>query len=427
MARPSSLRARLLRWSLAYMAIVAAVVIVGGGVVNEHAERQVWKALMDSDLRLYVQRRQADPGYRWVDDPAERIYHLDGSERAPPSLARLAPGLHDDFPLDGHANVVLVQDTALGRLALVLDITRFAGVEGWVAGGTVAVAVLAIAVFGVLMAWGLGRAVQPLARMAAAIARLPPDARGARIEVEPDASAELQVIGAACNDYLARNARFVERERAFIDSASHELRTPLAVIAGANALALEQPGLPAEARVPLQRVRRTLREVEQLLSLLLVLAKEPARLARNAELLALDALLPDILADHAHLSAGRDLRLRLGALPPCTLQAPPAIVAAAVGNLLRNAIENSERGTVELDLQAPATVVIRDPGHAMSPEEISALYAAAARGQPRGGGIGLDLIARVCEHLGWVLSFEAAAGGGTVARLDFSSSRVGPG
>lgn len=427
MKRPSSLRARLLRWSLAYLAIVTAVVIGGGEVVNEHAERQVWKALMSSDLRLYVERRQADPAYRWVDDPAERIYMLDGSEAVPPALARLTPGLHDDFPLDGHLNVVLVHDTALGRLALVLDITRFEGVEGWVTGGTVAVAVLAIMVFGILMAWALGRAVSPLARMADAIGRLPPDARGARIDPGTDASAELLVIADAFNDYLARNARFVERERTFINSASHELRTPLAVIGGANALALEQPGLPEGARVPLLRVRRILGEVEQLLSLLLVLAKDPARLVRNAELLPLEAMLPEIVADHAHLAAAHGLELRVGTLQPCRLLAPPAIVAATIGNLVRNAVENSDSGLVQVDLRAPATVVIRDPGHGMSPEQISALYAAAARGAPReGGGIGLDLIARVCEHLGWVLTFQAADDGGTVARLDFSSSLAVP-
>ena len=34
-----------------------------------------------------------------------------------------------------------------------------------------------------------------------------------------------------------------------------------------------------------------------------------------------------------------------------------------------------------------------------------------------GGGIGLDLIARLCEHLGWTLEVRSDAGRGTVARL----------
>ena len=56
----------------------------------------------------------------------------------------------------------------------------------------------------------------------------------------------------------------------------------------------------------------------------------------------------------------------------------------------------------------------------MSPEEISRIYARVARGGGRqGGGIGLDLIARLCEHLGWVLRIESDKGRGTTATLGF--------
>src|SRR3546814_3398145 len=75
-------------------------------------------------------------------------------------------------------------------------------------------------------------------------------------------SSELVVISDAVNDYLARNERFVERERAFIDSSSHELRTPVAVIAGASELALDQPGTPDAVRNQLSRILRTARGVE---------------------------------------------------------------------------------------------------------------------------------------------------------------------
>ena len=33
------------------------------------------------------------------------------------------------------------------------------------------------------------------------------------------------------------------------------------------------------------------------------------------------------------------------------------------------------------------------------------------------GGIGLDLLGRICEHLGWRLSIDSVAGQGTVGRL----------
>jgi signal transduction histidine kinase len=382
-------------------------VVIGGEIVNEHAERQVWRSLMRSDLQHFVERRRADPGYNWIDDPAEHMYFLQRDANVPPALARLKPGLHDDFLIGGIKHVVLVEDTQFGRLALALDLTRFEGVEGWVTFSTVMTAAVAIIIFGLLMALGLGRAVQPLSAMARQIAGLRPDATQARIDVPADASEELRVIGEAFNGYLERNARFVERERAFIDSASHELRTPVAVIAGANDLALEHPELPPAVR-------------EQLISLLLVLAKDPSRLTRNADLVALQDLIPEVVADHQHLTEGRDLELVVAPMTECVIHAPLAIVQAAIGNLLRNAVENSDRGRIEVGLEPGATVVIRDPGHGMSPEEISAVYSRMARGGGRdGGGIGLDLIARLCEHLGWQLRIESDLGRGTVARLRF--------
>ena len=61
---------------------------------------------------------------------------------------------------------------------------------------------------------------------------------------------------------------------------------------------------------------------------------------------------------------------------------------------------------------------VEDDGHGMTPEEISRISAQIARGGGReGGGIGLDLLARLCEHLGWRLSFVSAPGRGTVSRL----------
>lgn len=103
---------------------------------------------------------------------------------------------------------------------------------------------------------------------------------------------------------------------------------------------------------------------------------------------------------------------------------------AAIGNLLRNAIENSDRGVIRIALSRPGVVRIEDPGHGMTPEEVSAIYTRMARGNARpGSGIGLDLIARLCEHLGWQLDLDSSAGQGTLAILDMSRSarEDGPG
>jgi signal transduction histidine kinase len=407
----SSLQRRILLGVLGYTALLSIAVVVQGFIVNEHAEHLVWTSLMDSELDHFIERRRIEPDYRWIDTESLRLYDSRGTRPIPADLQALGPGVHDDILVDGGERVVMVRDVDGGRLTLSLDITDMEHSEFDLALTIAGAALTTLLLLAVMIAWGVHRLVRPLSHMAQRIGGLQPDRAGQRIEVPAAASSELVVIADAVNDYLERNDRFVERERAFIDSASHELRTPIAVIAGSTELALEQRELPTGAQLQLERIRRTARDVEQLISLLLVLAKDPQRLAASADRVALDQLLPEIVEDHRHLTRDKDLSLALGPMPHCEIVAPLPIVQAAIGNLLRNAIENSDRGEIAIRLSADATVIIEDPGHGMTPEEISAIYARVARGGREGGGIGLDLISRLCEHLGWSLRFDAAERG----------------
>ncbi len=413
------LRNRLLFWLLCYVALLSLVLVVAGLVLNEHAERMVWRSLLNTEMNHYLQRSAEDPGYHWRDADGMRLFHWNDGP-PPDEVAPLAPGLHDDVWVEGKLCVVLVRDAPQGRLALALDITEFEGLEASIGLRALALILGAVLLLGVLLAFAIGRIVRPLTTMADDIARLRPERGGQRIAVGPRGSHEQQVIADAFNDYLQRNERFVERERAFIDSASHELRTPIAAIAGAAQLAAQQEGLPPAAREQVQRALRSARHVERLIALLLALAKDPKRLADAADRVALHELLPEIVDDHWYLTRDKRLEVRIDALAESEIDAPLEIVRAAVGNLLRNAIEHSDGGTVQVRLDADASVTIADPGHGMSPEEIAQIYSRLARGESRdGGGIGLDLIARLCEHLGWRLDIDANPEGGTVARLRF--------
>jgi len=379
--------------------------------------------LLNAHMDHLVEARRGDPTYRWTDTPTMTLFDGIAPERLPTALRGLAAGLHDDLMVDGRERVVMVRITDGRPLLLALDISAFEQRELDMTRTVLGAAALVILLLGIAIAWAVGHLVRPLSDMALGIGALRPDRADQRIEVDDAASAELFVIAAALNDYLQRNDRFVQRERAFVDTASHELRTPIAVIAGATELALDDPGVPAGARNQLARIQRTTREVEKLINLLLVLAKEPARLAGASERIALDQLLPAIVEDHRHLTRDKDLQLLLAPMPACTITAPLPIVQAAIGNLLRNAIENSDRGFITVGLQPDATVTIEDPGHGMTPEEISAIYARMARrdGGRDGGGIGLELISRLCEHLGWRLVIDSDLGRGTRTTLDLAA------
>ena len=419
-----SLRRRLVLWLLAFAGVVSLLVFVIGVFVHEQAEHAAWRSLLVSELDAIEAHAERDPGYRWQDSDTLRLYRLDGGGAVPAALAGLDDGLHDEVVVDGRLSVAQVRSTPQGRLALVLDIEDFEEMETF-AQRMALLGGIALIVVTALVAWlGVGRLVRPLAALAEDIDRLRPGDTAQRVRVARGGSSELYVIADALNDYLARNAQFVERERVFITTASHELRTPLAVIAGAAEVALDQPGLPQRTGQQMRRILQTTRGVEQLVQLLLVLARDPARLAALSEEVALESLLARIVDDHRHLLGDKQLEIERGVVSPCTVVAPPVVVQAAIGNLLRNAIENSDSGVIRVSLAADATVTIDDPGHGMRPEEISAIHARLARGD-RGDapdGIGLELVARLCEHLGWHLSFAPGVAQGTRAVLGLGRS-----
>jgi len=427
MTHRPTLRRKLLGWLALYLGLLTLVVFGAAYYVHEHAEHAVWSALLDSELDSTLAQLRHDPDYRWQDTDTLSFFSAHHGRPIPDALAHLLPGLHDDIDIDERPRVILVGDTHdFGRVMLALDISDFEELENFITRWAL-IAGAAMFIITLLMAWiGMNRLVRPLARLAERIARLKPERGGQQLDIDPRASAELAIIASAVNDYIERNDRFFERERAFISTASHELRTPLATISGATELALEQPDVSPRTRQQLQRVRSTAAGVEQLIRLLLILARDPARLAALSEPVALDHLLPEIVADHQHLSAGKELSVEIDTLAAdVTILAPVGMVQVAVGNLLRNAIENSDRGVIALSISADAILTIEDPGHGMPPEQVAAVYASTAKGERTyRSGIGLDLIQRLCEHLGWRLEIASTPGRGTRVRLDMGTSSI---
>lgn len=418
------MRRKLLSWLGVYLALITLAVFGAANYVHEHAEHAVWRSLLNTELDSILAHKRVDANYHWQD--SDTLAFFDGSplDPLPDALAALAPGLHDGALLNGRKSAAMVRDTSdFGRVVLVLDITDFAELEHYATRWAI-LAGIGLVMVTLVMAWvGMTRLVQPLSTLAQDIGALRPELRGQKVVVNSRGSVELEVIAGALNDYLQRNEHFVERERMFISTASHELRTPIAVIAGAAELAMEQPDLPMKARQQLQRISSTTAGVEQLIQLLLVLVRDPDKLAAMSELLALDELLPEIVEDHRYLANGKELDLQLQQIDECSILAPLGVVQAAIGNLLRNAIENSDRGAIRLQVSSDAVVTIEDPGHGMSPEEVAQVYARMAKGERNiRAGIGLDLIARLCDHLGWKLDIQSQPERGTRVTLDMSSS-----
>lgn len=96
-----------------------------------------------------------------------------------------------------------------------------------------------------------------------------------------------------------------------------------------------------------------------------------------------------------------------------------------VGNLLRNAAENSPQGAIRVRL-VDATLRIEDSGEGFDTVAAARRYTQSLRDSAKqwgGQGLGLFLTRRICERFGWTLRITSSPGAGTVAELAFSGAQ----
>jgi signal transduction histidine kinase len=260
----------------------------------------------------------------------------------------------------------------------------------------------------------LSRAVmRPVTELANDVSHLDPSRRNERLG-NRFSNREVGVIAAALDDYMDRLDGVLEREQAFTEDASHELRTPLAIIASAAELLAEDPELAPAARERVLRIRRASGQMQSLIEALLFLARgEPGGAAQPC---ALDQVVKEAVEGVAAAAATKSLQLNVE-VEPVEVAGAPVMIACVVNNLLLNAVNFTQRGTIHVKL-TPTEFTVRDTGIGIPPTDLSRIFERRYRGaQSRGLGLGLYLVSRICQRLGWTIEISSAEGKGTTFRV----------
>lgn len=292
--------------------------------------------------------------------------------------------------------------------AQTLEERREAGAE--VALGAV-LAAAAVGLLGHLWLRSRTRAeLQPLQRLSDRLAGLEPGMGGgpdggAALEAAlgPPERRELVPVHQAVAALSQRLALRLANERAFAAHAAHALRTPLAGIDAQLAVALRQcpPGPAAELGDPaaapdlherLLRVRSATTRLQAVVAALLGLFRSGGALQRQSvDLQRLAALLPVP-------------RLQVEVAPGSQVQADSDLLAAALLNLLDNAVRHGAQ-RVWLDQPAPQRLRLRDDGPGVPASRLQGLRQALATQDYEGRhgpalGLGLMLADRVARAHG---------------------------
>jgi signal transduction histidine kinase len=101
------------------------------------------------------------------------------------------------------------------------------------------------------------------------------------------------------------------------------------------------------------------------------------------------------------------------------LKTPPAFFAITLANLVHNALAHTRDGEVAVELD-PTRLTVRDSGSGIQDEALARVFERHYRGpESAGAGIGLSLVKRICDRLGWRIELQSETAAGTRVSLHF--------
>jgi signal transduction histidine kinase len=392
-------------------------------LASQDLERRLIDDTLTAELDDYVVRRERNPHSLPERTATIRAFVItpdSSSTQVPKAVTELNPGRHR-LVLDGIPYRAAVRSVGEQRFAVLYDVTALRKREqGFLM--MLAVSVLMITVISAFAGrWLAGRTIAPVTELIRRVSERQPEEDAPPPLAEQFPWYEVQRLAADFDNYLMRLHDFIEREHLFTGDVSHELRTPLAVIQGATELLMADPDIDRKNRLRIARIDRAVAEMGEISGALLALAREQGTPANGAGDCDVVALVEELVLRHRQLLHGKPVTLDVSVIEPPKITADHAVLAMIIGNLLRNALTFTDSGEVRITLESDA-VQVEDTGQGLQTPEIQQLFRPYVRGSDsKGAGLGLSLVQRLCIRQGWQIMLANRPGGGTVARLTFSS------
>jgi signal transduction histidine kinase len=416
---------RKLRYAFVMQAVMATfAIVIGMYAAGSVVKNVLTTQRLHAEATDYWAGRARDPAYELPRTSTMNGYFLargQAEDALPQELRGLRTGV---FELPGSSRKVLVEARGEDRLYLTMTFALIDAVIRWtfiVSTLLALAAVYAVTWFTYRRAKRFVVPVNWLAKQVSQWDPRDPDVAAIAPEQIPDSGSEVRQLSGALRGLSGRMRDFVQRERDFTRDASHELRTPLTVIRVATDMLLSDPETSARGARSLARMQRAGRDMEAVIDAFLILARsgDNAPLAEDFDVREI----VDHEVEKARMQlAGRPIELAVTVQAAPRLHASPRVLAVMFGNVLDNACTFTERGRVDVVIEADR-VLVRDTGVGMSPDTLSKAYEPFYRADqfnPKGKGMGLSIVRRLGDRFGWPVSLESTAGIGTTATIGFA-------
>ena len=359
--------------------------------------------LVAEELNFLIQHHRSDPNHApALGSNVEYYIARDEAERrALPLFARdLPPGQYEiDIGEGRGGRDIAVRDLEGTRYVIVYNIGPFKERERefreLVICALLGVAVVAIGVGYVLS----GFLARQLASLAAQVTRLVPG-QGFTPLLNARMDRDVAVLAEALDTYQLKILTMLKREQAFTANVSHELRTPLTMIRTSCDLLASEPGLSQKGSDRVGYISQAVGHMREQTEGLLLLAREQD--PTDVEPLKVLACVHEVVSPLCPEMARKGLALRIDIEPAATLMASRSAFCLVLANLVRNAVRYTEAGHIRVSMDM-SRVVVSDSGIGISPDQMSRIFERNFRGDDAqdGFGIGLDIVRRICEQMGW--------------------------
>ncbi|MBE9609609.1 sensor histidine kinase [Chitinilyticum piscinae] len=266
----------------------------------------------------------------------------------------------------------------------------------------------------ILVWWGLGTGLRPLAKLRNLVANRKPQDMSPI--VMPDAPDEVIQIADSLNELLSTTEASIARQRRFIADAAHQLRTPLAGLKSQTELAMRETS-PEQLRDRLRMVHTSATRSIHLVNQLLTLARSEPGSQTGIPKVQMDLarMLRDITAESVPraLAAGVDLGCEIFVSEAVT-EGNSALLRELFINLVDNAIKYIPRnGCITVRLLEDAThyrISVEDDGPGIPDEDKVRVFERFYRREQTGNGCGLGMaiVREIAERHGGTVELRDA-------------------
>ncbi|MCX6049006.1 MAG: ATP-binding protein [Chloroflexi bacterium] len=264
------------------------------------------------------------------------------------------------------------------------------------------------------------RALAPIDHITRTAHRISAEDLSARLNL-PATNDEVGRLVTTFDEMLARLGDSFQRERQFTADASHELRTPLTAMQAILSVMRTERRTPEDYEQALSDLSEETDRLRTLVENLLQVARGYQPVALLREPIDLAALLCDVADSLSPLAEAKNLTLKCEVPTVLTFSGDSDGLIRLFVNLLDNAVQYTEQGSIVITAQATATrleVKISDTGIGISREHLPHLfdrfYRVDKARASRGAGLGLAIALDIARAHGGTIEVSSTLQVGTI-------------